>query len=76
MSAFIDNKKNTQTAPRKLKGTDAADLITSLPHESLSVVGFNTMEAERLGLRQGDEIQVFPEDTGDISRALFSLLRQ
>jgi hypothetical protein len=67
MSAFLENKKRYQAVPIVVKGEDAADQIGSLAHESLSIVGFNTTEAERLGLEKGDDIKVAPEDTGNSS---------
>lgn len=74
MSAFLEDKKNNQPAAQTLKGADAAELIVGSAYESLSIVGFNTTEAERLGLKQGDEVRVAPEDTGEfVSNTLSAL---
>lgn len=64
VSIFLENKKKTRPAPVLLKGQDAADQIIRSDHESPSVVGFNNTEAERLDLKQWDEVKVAPEDTG------------
>lgn len=64
VSAFLENKKKNQPVPIMIKGEDAADQIVNSVHESLSIVGFNNTEAERLGLEQGDEVKVAPQDTG------------
>jgi hypothetical protein len=61
---LIEKEKNNQATPRRLQGADAGDLMASSSHESLSVVGFNTLEADRLGLKMGDMVKVAPEDTG------------
>ncbi|EKM80318.1 hypothetical protein AGABI1DRAFT_113516 [Agaricus bisporus var. burnettii JB137-S8] len=63
LSAWIEKKKNGQAAPRKLQGRDAGDLIATSSHEPLSAAGFNTMEADRLGLKENDIVTVAPEDT-------------
>lgn len=61
---MIEKEKNNQAIPRKLQGADAGNLVASSSHESLSIVGFNTLDADRLGLKKGDMVQVAPEDTG------------
>jgi len=65
VSAYLENKKKVQPAPVLLEGQDAANQIIRSGHESPSIVGFNSIEAERLRLQQGDEVQVAPEDTGN-----------
>jgi len=62
--AYLENKKKAQPPPILLEGQDAANQIIRSGHESPSIVGFNSIEAERLRLKQGDEVQVAPEDTG------------
>lgn len=61
--AYLENKK-AQPPPILLEGQDAANRIIRSGHESPSIIGFNSIEAERLRLKQGDEVQVAPEDTG------------
>ena len=68
VSIFLENKKKTRPAPVLLKGQDAADQTIRSDHESPSVVGFNNTEAERLDLKQWDEVKVAPEDTGNFFR--------
>lgn len=68
MSIFLENKKKTRPAPVLLKGQDAADQTIRSDHESPSVVGFSNTEAERLDLKQWDEVRVAPEDTGNFFR--------
>jgi len=62
--AYLENKKKAQLPPILLEGQDAANRIIRSGHESPSIIGFNSIEAERLRLKQGDEVQVAPEDTG------------
>ncbi|KAJ3571432.1 hypothetical protein NP233_g3763 [Leucocoprinus birnbaumii] len=64
VSAFLENKKRNSQAPVLIKGEEAADKISKSNHEPLSIVGFNSTEAGRLGLKQGDKVKVAPEDTG------------
>ncbi|TFK43570.1 hypothetical protein BDQ12DRAFT_731573 [Crucibulum laeve] len=64
VSAFIEKKKADQAAPTNIKANNAADIIVSAPYEAYDFVGFDVVEAERLGLKAGDQIQVAPDDTG------------
>jgi formylmethanofuran dehydrogenase subunit D len=65
VTAFLESKKN-DVIPGLLDGNSAAEQIACSAYEPLSIVGFNTTEAERLGVQEGDEIKVAPEDTGDL----------
>ncbi|KAH9483057.1 hypothetical protein JR316_0005157 [Psilocybe cubensis] len=64
VSAAITALKATQTPPSKLSGETAARKIVSAPHEPYDVVGFDTIEATRLGVGLGDTVQVAPDDYG------------
>ncbi|ESK97607.1 glutathione s-transferase [Moniliophthora roreri MCA 2997] len=55
------NKKN---APQRISGDEAAKLIASAPFEPYNVVGFDSTEAQRLGLQSGQTISVTPDDNG------------
>ncbi|KXN83664.1 hypothetical protein AN958_00805 [Leucoagaricus sp. SymC.cos] len=63
VTAFLETKRKNQSTPDILEGDHAAQLIASSVNEPLSLVGFDATEAERLVLKQGDEIRVAPEDT-------------
>ena len=43
----------------------AAEKIVASDYESYDVVGFDKVEATRLGVSIGDIVQVAPEDSGD-----------
>jgi len=47
-----------------LSGADAAKLVTSSPFEPYDVVGFNAVEANRLGVQEGRLVTITPDDTG------------
>ncbi|KAF5322821.1 hypothetical protein D9619_000292 [Psilocybe cf. subviscida] len=50
--------------PTELTGVDAADAIKGAEHEPYGQVGFDAIEASRLGMHKGMEVKVTPEDTG------------
>ncbi|KAF8165381.1 hypothetical protein B0H34DRAFT_236265 [Crassisporium funariophilum] len=64
VSAFINEQRENQAAPVKIHGLDAANKIVASTHEAYSVVGFDSIEAARLGVSEGGNVQVAPEDTG------------
>lgn len=64
MSWFIEKKRQTQSAPKKLSGADAASLIVSSKFETYGTVGFDNTQAERIGLKLGVVVHIFPDDTG------------
>jgi hypothetical protein len=64
LNEFLNKLKVTQTSPVKLDGLVAAQKIISSSHESYSVVGFDSIEATRLGLKEGRMVQVTAEDNG------------
>jgi len=64
LDQFLNKLKVAQTPPSKLDGLVAAQKIMSSSHESYSVVGFDSIEATRLGLKEGQMVQVTAEDNG------------
>ncbi|KAF9055110.1 hypothetical protein BDZ89DRAFT_1106980 [Hymenopellis radicata] len=63
MSEYLDSGKSTLSVS-KIKGDEAARRIASAAREDYSVLGFDLVEAMRLGLKEGDIVQVAPNDTG------------
>ncbi|KAG6817457.1 hypothetical protein H0H87_008625 [Tephrocybe sp. NHM501043] len=64
VSSHLKGLQSKQPAPQVIKGDDAAELITSASHEPYDVVGFDAQEANRLGFKLYDRVQVAPDDTG------------
>jgi hypothetical protein len=64
----LERKLKTQPAPQKISGTEAATLITSSSFESYETIGFDIAEAERVGFKLGEMVEVFPDDTGALLR--------
>ncbi|KAJ7638778.1 hypothetical protein FB45DRAFT_903796 [Roridomyces roridus] len=62
VTAHLGRLKLSQAAPPTISGTDAAALIAGSPFEPYAVVGFDTREAARLGLKAGDHVSVAPDD--------------
>jgi len=62
VNEFLNKLRLTQTPPASLDGLIAAQRIVSSNHEFYSVVGFDSIEATRLGLKEGQVIQVTAED--------------
>ncbi|KAG5637784.1 hypothetical protein H0H81_003285, partial [Sphagnurus paluster] len=63
-SDYIEHIRATQPPVCEVAGNQAAASIAASPFEPYDVVGFNTSEAERLGIKLNDQVQVAPEDTG------------
>ncbi|KAF9006419.1 hypothetical protein BDQ17DRAFT_1351698 [Cyathus striatus] len=63
LSSFLQSKQDIQHARMKLSGVDAAKVIFSASRES-DPPGFDIVQAEKLGLQQGEDVFVAPEDTG------------
>jgi len=64
VTAHLERLKESQPAPGKVTGTDAASIITSSSFEPLDVVGFDEREASRLGLKAGARVSITPDDSG------------
>ncbi|KAJ6484989.1 hypothetical protein C8R47DRAFT_1130413 [Mycena vitilis] len=64
LTSYLDRIKQQRPAVPKISGKDAAAHIVAAPFEPYNVVGFDTREGERLGLKAGDEVSVAPDDTG------------
>lgn len=61
---MLEAEKQAQSPPRNIGGLEAAAKIVSSAYEPYDVVGFDTVEASRLGVELGDTVLVVPEDTG------------
>lgn len=66
----VEAQKKSLAAPAKIDGLAAANKIVASNHESYDVVGFDTVEAARLGVALGDALSIAPEDSGRICRLL------
>ncbi|KAF8591262.1 hypothetical protein K439DRAFT_991285 [Ramaria rubella] len=65
MDALLKSRREASPAPlAKMNSTDAAKMILSSAFLDISDVGFDEVEAERLGLKRGARISVRPDDTG------------
>ncbi|KAF7373564.1 Glutathione S-transferase [Mycena sanguinolenta] len=62
MTNYIEQLKQRQPAIPELSGSDGAAQIVGAAFEPYAVVGFNEREAERLGLKAGDEVSVSRND--------------
>ncbi|KAJ7179992.1 hypothetical protein C8R43DRAFT_971342 [Mycena crocata] len=58
LTAYLGRLKQTQPVVAKITGKEAAASIVAAPYEPYVVVGFDAIEAARLGLNVGDEISV------------------
>ena len=47
-----------------MSGDDAARLIISSTYEPYDVVGFDEIEAKRLGMQAGRRVAIAPDDSG------------
>ncbi|KAI0921654.1 hypothetical protein AcW1_004435 [Taiwanofungus camphoratus] len=66
MSNYLENRQRTTSPIAKITGGEAAKLIGSSPSEDLNVVGFEAVEARRLGVKRGDSVLIAPRDTGKV----------
>ena len=65
MAAFVKSKREAnEPVITKIDGMAAAKIIADSQHSVSPSVEFDTDEAERLGLRQGQEVEVVPDDNG------------
>jgi len=62
LNEFLNKLKATQTPPVNIGGLVAAQKIVTSSHESYSIVGFDSIEATRLDLKEGQIVQVTAED--------------
>ncbi|KAF9263444.1 hypothetical protein L218DRAFT_958996 [Marasmius fiardii PR-910] len=56
-------KAKAEYQPQRINGTDAAKSIASAPFEPYHVVGFDPLEAERLGVEAGQTVVIIADDT-------------
>jgi len=65
MEALLKQKRQASPPPlSKMSGADAAKEILSAPFLDISEVGFDEVEAKRLGLKLGSQVAIRPDDTG------------
>ncbi|KAJ6515925.1 hypothetical protein C8R45DRAFT_1087065 [Mycena sanguinolenta] len=62
MTDYIEHLKQSQPAIPEMSGSDAAARIVAANFEPYTVVGFDGREADRLGLKAGDEVSVTRDD--------------
>jgi len=62
--AKVLEENNTPTLSQEITGSAAASLIASSPYEPSDVVGFDLVEANRLGVNKGSLVTIAPSDTG------------
>lgn len=65
LTVYLNNCANAKGSLfQDIAGEDASKLICSAAAEDLSIVGFDEVEANRLGVNVGDTVAVTPQDTG------------
>ena len=65
MAAFVKSKREANDPViTKIDGAAAAKIIADSQNSVSPSVEFDTDEAERLGLKQGQEVEVAPDDNG------------
>ncbi|KAF8655304.1 hypothetical protein AX16_003201 [Volvariella volvacea WC 439] len=68
LSAFLASRA---AAMPKIEGQEAAQVITVSPYEDPKLFGFDTTEAQRLGLTFEQLVEIAPSDTGNLSNTTF-----
>ncbi|PFH46162.1 hypothetical protein AMATHDRAFT_8132 [Amanita thiersii Skay4041] len=63
-SSVLESRRQEQRPPPLISGQEAAQIIVSSHSEPLNNVGFDSLEASRLGVRENDIVSVAPVDTG------------
>ncbi|THV08599.1 hypothetical protein K435DRAFT_825045 [Dendrothele bispora CBS 962.96] len=63
-NSHIGNLKKRSEVPKIISGKDAAKMIASSPCEPYDIVGFDRIEAQRLGLSASQMVSMIPDDTG------------
>lgn len=64
LNKYLDAAKDRLGSAPKVTGEDAARRIAAAPFQPYDVVGFDQVEARRLGLSAGDAVSIAPDDTG------------
>lgn len=63
-SVFYDGREMKQAPCSIITGVEAANKVTAAPHDSYTGVGFNGVDADRLGLKLGAMVAITPVDSG------------
>jgi len=61
---FLEHKRAISAKTSNMSGDDTAKLITSSTYEPYDVVGFDEIEAKRLGMQAGRQVAIAPDDSG------------
>ena len=65
MAVFVKTRREALTSSiKKIDGNAAAKIIADSASLQTEVVGFDEIDAERLGLKLGDTVAVIPDDNG------------
>ena len=65
MAIFVKTRREALTSSiKKIDGNAAAKIIADSASLQSEVVGFDEIDAERLGLKLGDTVAVIPDDNG------------
>jgi hypothetical protein len=65
MTQYLQDKRKAGWAPRtKISKEEAASIITSSPFQPYDTVGFDQVQAAKMGLELGCMVSVTPTDTG------------
>jgi hypothetical protein len=71
MEAILKQKRQASPPPlSKMSGDNAANEILSSPFLDISEVGFDEVEAKRLGIKLGSRVAIRPDDTGKLNRPM------
>ncbi|KAJ7744478.1 hypothetical protein DFH07DRAFT_834454 [Mycena maculata] len=74
LTDYLGRLKQNRPAVPKISGSDAAAHIAAGAFEPYNVVGFDTREAARLGLKLGDEVSIAPDDNSRSFRTVGKLV--
>ncbi|KAF7351954.1 Glutathione s-transferase [Mycena venus] len=66
MTAYFEELKQKQPVTPRISGEAAAARIAAAPFEPYAVVGFDTREGERLGVKLGDDVSIDREDSANM----------
>jgi len=64
IDVFLKHKEAAAAIRSDISGDQAAKLIGSSSYEPYDVIGFDQIEAKRLGVQAGESVAVAPDDSG------------